>query len=115
MTIMSYELPLILVLLAVGRAAGLRLHDLLAGADNGHPEPERPLPAGLAAHPGGRGNAAGHPLRGGAPLRCEGEARRPRSAGPLVEWRRSAGCVQLSHCIKMFIMTALFTASSSAE
>ena len=33
-TIMSYELPLILVLLAVGTRGGLRLRHLLPGADN---------------------------------------------------------------------------------
>ena len=110
-TIMAYELPLILVLLSVGRAAGgglvtfsleqVTLYQQLFGS---FLLDWRLIPAALAM-------LLVIPCEVGAHPFDVGEAETEICEGPLVEYSGAPLAVfKLSHAIKMFVMTALFCA-----
>lgn len=109
--IIAYELPLILVLLAVGKAAGggavtfslerVTLYQQLFGS---FLFDWRLIPAAAAM-------LLVIPCEVGAHPFDVGEAETEICEGPLVEYTGAPLAVfKLSHAIKMFIMTALFTA-----
>lgn len=109
--IMAYELPLILVLLAVGKAAGVNavtfsleqvtLYQQFFGS---FLFDWRLIPAALAM-------LLVIPCEVGAHPFDVGEAETEICEGPLVEYSGAPLAVfKLSHAVKMFVMTALFTA-----
>ena len=111
-SIMSYELPLILVLLAVGRAAAyggyttfsLEQITVIQALTGPFLLDWRLIPASVAM-------LLVIPCEVGAHPFDVGEAETEICEGPLVEYSGAPLAVfKLSHCIKMFIMTALFTA-----
>ena len=109
--IMAYELPLILVLLAVGKAAAVKavrssleqvtLYQQFFGS---FLFDWRLIPAALAM-------LLVIPCEVGAHPFDVGEAETEICEGPLVEYSGAPLAVfKLSHAVKMFVMTALFTA-----
>lgn len=113
-TIMAYELPLIIILLAVGRLAG-RGYDMgvtfslgqmaeFQAANGPNIFHWSMIPAALAM-------LFVIPCEVGAHPFDVGEAETEICEGPLVEYSGAPLAVfKLSHAIKMFVMTALFTA-----
>lgn len=110
-TIIAYELPLILIILAVGRLTGnggitFSLEQITAWqAANG------PILLHWSMLPAAAAMFLVIPCEVGAHPFDAGEAETEICEGPLVEYTGAPLAVfKLSHAIKMFVMTALFTA-----
>lgn len=112
--IISYELPLILIMLAVGKLAG-------RGSDMGITFSMDKITQYQAAHgpnlfhwsmiPAAAAMLLVIPCEVGAHPFDVGEAETEICEGPLVEYSGAPLAIfKLSHAIKMFVMTALFTA-----
>ena len=109
--IMSYELPLILVLLAVGRAAGYGYVTFSMEQISVIQQLTGPFLLDWRLIPAAVAMLLIIPCEVGAHPFDVGEAETEICEGPLVEYSGAPLAVfKLSHCIKMFIMTALFTA-----